>query len=89
MDDGYSVDHYLGGRLSDIAHPSYQANLASLIGMHDSLFMECELLEVHRNEWAFKCASESIAYSGTNVTYGRLRKEVLRMVADGDFQPID
>ena len=60
--------------MSDVAHPSYEKSIVSLREMRREVFSDLELEENETNSQAFERAAEWVAFEGTNVSIGRLRK---------------
>lgn len=73
--------------VSDTHHPDYDDSLIFLSAKREALFADLRLELNGRNARIFELACEQIAYSGLNVTYGRLRSEVRRMVDDSELYP--
>lgn len=72
--------------MSDFAPPGYEKNLASLRAMRGEVFFSLFLTENERNATAFNLACERVAFEGTNVSVGRLKRVTNDFVVDPEFR---
>ena len=75
--------------MSDSAPKSYEGSVTKLQAMRTEVFEALELEETKRNSATFDFCVHIVAFEGTNVSIGRLKRLITEHLSQPDFHPED